>query len=202
MKLQHFLVPLEILFLLVTSNALGQNPAPSPRPMQELRLTRIESITDSLSSNHYFYLKEEGFRIQLPGSFTRYVASNPASAKTPATDGQIDWNLPEAEVTIMFSDMDAKTIAAFTMEQKRRVLTSSLDAMTYKDGVAKVSERDLSVNGVPAREAKFKIGAKEYLARSLFLGSRFFVFVVYLHPVENAEAIVKKALDTFEAVSN
>lgn len=201
------LLSLGIAFLL-SSAVFGQTTASVSSSSKdgtnagEMRLTRINSITDSLAAKHYFYLKEEGFRIQLPGNFDDYVPSRPASAGIVGSGGQITWMLPEAEIAIMFSDLDVKAFNGFTPEQKIKNLSRALAVVTKEEGTTKISERDLTVGSLPAKEVKYKRGDKEFIARDLLLGSRLFVFVVYPHPVDNAEALVKKALDTFEAIQN
>ena len=181
--------------------SFGQKPKPSPAPEGGvMRLTRTESITDALSTKHYFYLKEEGFRIQMPGNVSNYVPSKPASVSGAGTDGQVSWNLPEADLDIIFGDMDSKLVDNLTPGQKQQVLLASLNVLANKEGIIKISERDITVSGVPTKEIKYKHGEQEYLARDLFLGSRLFVFIACLHNVDNAESLVKHALDTFEAV--
>lgn len=189
--------------LVVSISACAQRPTPSPSPapsptqerLGDPVLTKIDSLSETLTTHRYFELKKEGFRIQLPENYVKYVPSKPASEG--GTDGEIRWNLAEANIVIMVGDMDATKLAAFTPAQKLQVLSASL---TGKKGFTKVAERDLIVNGVPAREAKFKNGDQIYLARDLFVGSRLFVFTASLSTIENSEALVTQALDTFEAI--
>ena len=164
----------------------------------EMRLTRIDSITGTLASKHYFYLKEEGFRVLMPGNFSNYVPSKPAKSGVNAVDGQVSWDLPEANVVIMFSNMDDKLFSGFTPEQKKLILSRSLASMINTEGFSKISERDIVVSGIAGKEMKYQRGEIVYLARNLFLGSRMIVFVAQLHPFENAEALVEQVFDSFE----
>ncbi len=183
----------------------GQQAKPSPRStpeIREMRLTKIESISGALSTKHYFYLKEEGFRIQMPGNFAEYVPSKAASAEVPGTDGYVRWTLPESEMVIMFGEADPKIFAPLTPEKKLQILSIALNGTATKNNNIKISERDVTFNGLSAKEVKFKEGNEECIARGLFLDSRLFVFLAILQKVDNADAVVKQALDTFEPVKD
>lgn len=205
--MRNFLLFSFSIVVFVSSTAFGQKPSPSPTPKEreltrlgEMRLTRIDSLTDALANKHYFYLKEEGFRIQLPGNFGNYVPSKPPTAGNQGTEGQITWSLPEAQIVIMFADVDAQKFAAFSAEQRLQILSKSLTQMLEKDDT-KIFDRDLTVNGSPAKELRFdKVGKDQYLVRDLFVGTRLFVFVVSLNHVDKAEELAKQALDTFESI--
>lgn len=168
----------------------------------EMRLTRIDSITGTIASKHYFYLKEEGFRILMPGNFSNYVPSKPAGAGVDAVYGQVNWDLPEANVVIMFGNTDDKLISGLTREQKDLVLSRSIASITNKDGFTRIYEHDIVVSGLAGKEVKYQRGETVYLARNLFMGPRMVVFVAQLHPVENAEALVKQVFDSFEPLKN
>lgn len=178
---------------------LGPSSAANNAPLPgEMRLTRIDSITGTIASKHYFYLKEEGFRILMPGNFSNFVPSKPAGAGVDAVYGQVNWDLPEANVVIMFGNTDDKLISGLTPEQKDLVLSRSVASITNKDGFTRIYEHDIVVNGLAGKEVKYKRGETVYLARNLFMGPRMVVLVAQLHPFENAEALVKQVFDSFE----
>jgi hypothetical protein len=174
--------------------------AQTPPPPVVMRLDRIDSITDALAKDHYFYLKEEGFRIKLPGNFTDYVASKPALDKGEAKEGQVVFKEPEATVVIMFGEMD-ESFAILTHENKLEALSHGLAVIAAKPNSTKIYERDITVSGLPAKEVKFRAKDVDYIARSMFVADRLFIFVAALNAkVDDAETIVKQALDSFEPV--
>ena len=84
-----------------------------------------------------------------------------------------------------------------------RIGRSDLDAAAIiaKPNTTKVYERDITVNGLPAKEIKFVAKGVDYIARGLFVANRLFMFVAALDSkADNAETIVRQAFDSFEPI--
>lgn len=194
-----------IMLLLFGGIVFAQQATPTPtQPPKEMRLDRVPpppSIASAISAKSYFSPKDEGFRIKLPESYSSYVASKPATNGIEPVDGSLYWVFAEAEIYMMFAYLDQNALTKFTAEQKFEVHSRSLDQLVNKEGTTKIYDRVVTVNGLAAKEAKYTIGGKTYLARTLIAGSRMFVFVVALSDkVAEAETLVKQSLDSFEVV--
>ena len=168
----------------------GQEPKPSP----------TGSISDALSKKQPFTLRAESFSIQLPEP-KEYVPSKPPSEGVEGKEGQASWELTEAFVFMIFGDMTPEKLATFSPEQRLKILSDGLRTMTEKDAT-NITERDVTVNGFPAKEIRYTRDGKEYIGRELFAGNRLFVFLAELHHVDNAPSLVTRAFDSFEFVKN
>src|SRR5690606_35309465 len=161
--MQKLTVLLGVILLTLVSQAVAQGPPPPAAPGAPAKKFKGWPSIDSVSSSDAFVSLDGRFKIRLPKQIGGFAALSPKQPDGNITGKQFTWKFSETELTVVFLDFPDSTLTGSPADLSQIAANSNKDVAQRLPHAKLISEKQFSLNDVPASNAVYDLGAEGFI---------------------------------------